>query len=126
MTTLTKGLIIKIERATQSSQAQIRRADAIDNARNRMSNLPLSIAEDSNRTNERSLESAQVASNILRNATVIHNTGSMSMDNESELSSSMIRQTISTYEMSDATSSPIIAPTPMLFSLFDIRKLRGQ
>lgn len=120
MAEITKGLIIKIERATQSTQMQIRQRIAIDEAQERTSSMSLSIAASSG-ASKRSIESASVASNILKNTTTVSNISSSFA--ASEISSSMRPPIISTYEISDMTMTPFAAPTPIIPSLFSTREI---
>jgi hypothetical protein len=124
MTEITKGLIAKIERATQSAQIQIRRSVAIDEAQERINSLSLSIAISAG-ASRRSIESAAAASGIIRNTTTISEVSMVSSSLAPEIASSMRPPIASTYEMSDMTMTPIIAPTPIIPSLFDIREIQA-
>ncbi len=125
MTEVTKGLIIKIERATQSAQVQIRRSIAVDEAQYRISSMNLSNAI-SIGANSRSTESALAASNILKNTTTISDEIMSSNEAATEISSSMRPPIVSTYELSDMTMTPLVAPTPIILPLFDHNKITGK
>lgn len=119
MTEITKGLITKIERATQSAQIQIKRSVTIDEIHERINPMNLSVAISAG-ASKNSTESAYVASEILKNTTTVSNA---ILPNSTEISSSMRPPIISTYEMSDMTMTPFVAPTPIIPSLFSTREI---
>lgn len=119
MTEITKGLITKIERATQSAQIQIKRSVTIDEIHERTNPMNLSVAISAG-ASKNSTEFAYVASEILKNTTMVSNA---ILPNSTEISSSMRPPIISTYEISDMTMTPFAAPTPIIPSLFSTREI---
>jgi hypothetical protein len=118
---ITNGLMIKINRATQTAQQQIVYSIVVDETMEKTSGLSLKAAE-SIGVNKSLTTTAVAASEILQRTTIINDTITAI---SSSMASTDARPVISTHEVSDTSTTPIVLPTPIILSLFDISKIKG-
>ncbi len=121
MSSVPIGLMIKIDRATQTARQQIIRSIIVDETREAVADLSLEVAE-SIGVNKLCTITAGAATEILQRTTTISDIVTAI---SSSIATSTTKPVISAYEISDVSTTPIISPTPILLSLFDISEIKG-